>query len=675
MKISLHWLRDYIDVSGYTAEQIGATLSDRGLPIESIEPFEDDTVIDVEITSNRGDCLSHIGIARELSAAWGRALTLPQADVAGSDVQAGQFIDVKIEDPASCGRYTARIIQNVKVGPSPAWIRKRLEAIGLRSVNNVVDATNYAMMEHGQPPHAFDYDKIGGKTILVRKAKPGERIVSIDGTKCDLNETMLAIADANKPVAIAGVMGGLETEVSDATVNILLEEAHFDPVCIRRTSRKLALPSDASYRFERQVDADNIEWASRRCAQLIIQLAGGAMAQGIVDVFPGKAQTLTVGMRLSRMNALLGIDIPKDNVMAMFKALGFNPELKTDDLVGCTIPSWRHDIYREVDLIEEAARCWGYDKIPTERKIHIEAAPKDKRQATATTLRHVLIGGGFFETVTVSFIEPEFASVFGDVAVEQHLAVQDVNQKSSRLLRSNLLGSLVGVMRSNYNAGNIPCRLFELADTYIPNPNDPPKLPLEHTKLALVTDGDFRSLRGAVEGLIESVNSTAKLDFKPAIFKWAQAGAEITMDGLSIGCAGVVKTDIAKKFDLDRAAQICLAELDFDAVLEKLGGVVAVKPIPKFPAIGRDLSLILAEQVQWSDIINAIDPVKPAKLEKVVFVSLYRGKPIPAGQKSVTVSMVFRDDDGTLRHEQVDDFEKAIIDALSQKLGAQIRTA
>ncbi len=674
MKISMKWLRDYIDISGYTAEQIGSTLSDRGLPIESITPFEDDTVIDVEITSNRGDCLCHIGIARELSAAWGRPLTLPQVEYAESDREASQLVDVKIAEPALCGRYTARVIEGVKIGPSPEWVRKRLEAVGLRSVNNVVDATNYAMMEHGQPPHAFDYDKIGGRKIIVRKAVAGERIVSIDGSKCDLADSMLVIADEKHPVAIAGVMGGLETEVSHATVNILLEEAQFDPVCIRRTSRRLALPSEASYRFERLVDTDHIEWASRRCAQLIVQWAGGKVARGIVDAYPGKVETPTVGMRFSRMNALLGITIPTDKVVAIFKGLGFNPEMKTDDLVVCEIPTWRHDIYREVDLIEEAARCWGYDKIPTERKIHIEAAPKDKRQALASRLRTVLTGCGFYESVTVSFVEPDLAAVFSDIAIDQHLAVQDVNQKSSRILRSTLMASLAGVMRSNYNAGNTACSLFELADTYRPNLAHPDKLPIQRTQIGLVTDGDFRQLRGVIEGIIEAVNATAKVECKPAEYKWAQAGAEILMDGKPVGLAGVLKADLAKRFDLDRAGQICAAELDFDTLLESIGGIVAVKPIPKFPAICRDLSLIVAEPVKWSDILATIQTCWPAQLEKVDFVTLYRGKPIPAGQKSVTVSLVFRDDDGTLRHEQVDAFEKTILDALNQKLNVQIRT-
>jgi phenylalanyl-tRNA synthetase beta chain len=673
MKISLNWLRDYVDTSGYTPRQIGEVLSDRGLPIESIEQCGDDTVIDVEVTSNRGDCLGHLGMARELASAWGRPLIMPAVELPESDRDAGQFVDVKIDEPTLCGRYTARVIEGVKVGPSPEWVVRRLEAVGLRSVNNVVDATNYAMMEHGQPPHAFDYDKIGGRKIIVRKARGGEQIVSIDGTKCDLTDSMLVIADAGHPVAVAGVMGGLETEVADSTTTILLEEAHFDPVCIRRTSRRLALPSEASYRFERIVDIEQIDWASRRCAQLIIQFSGGRAARGVVDAWPVKAETITAGMRFSRLKVLLGIDIPKEKVMEIFTSLGFKPGLKNEDLAVCTVPGWRHDIYREADLIEEAVRCWGYGKIPAGRKISIEVAPKDKRQAQAEGVRAVLNGCGFFETVSVSFAEPEMSSVFGSVASERHLAVQDVNQKSTRVLRSNLIGSLVGVLRSNYRAGNMPCCVYELADTYLPSQADQ-KLPVERTCVGLACDGDFRLWRAAAERVIEKFNSTATVEFKPVSVSWAQAGADILMDGIRVGYAGQLMPDIAKRFDLDRAGQICVGQLDFDLLLEQTGQTVTVKPIPKFPAVHRDLSLILEEKIQWSQITEAIHAARPQELEKIEFVALYRGKPIPAGQKSLTVSLCFRDDDGTLRHEQVDEFEKTIFASLQGKLGAQIRT-
>jgi phenylalanyl-tRNA synthetase beta chain len=534
-------------------------------------------------------------------------------------------------------------------------------------------STNYAMMEHGQPPHAFDYDKIGGKKIIVRKACGGEQIVSIDGTKCQLSDTMLVIADAGHPVAVAGVMGGLETEVTDGTTTILLEEAHFDPVCIRRTSRRLALPSEASYRFERIVDIEQIDWASLRCAQLIIQFSGGRAAKGVVDAWPTKVEKITAGMRFSRLRALLGIDIPKEKVMEIFKALGFAPTLKNDDLAVCAMPSWRHDIYREADLIEEAARCWGYGKIPVGRKISIEVASKDKRQALAEGVRAVLNGCGFFETVSVSFVEPEMSSVFGSVASDKHLAVQDVNQKSTRVLRSNLIGSLVSVLRSNYRAGNTPCCVYELADTYLPSPTDQ-KLPVERMGLGLACDGDFRQWRAAAECVIEKVNPSAVVEFKPASISWAQAGADIFMNGNRAGFAGQLMPDIAGRFDLDRAQQICVGQLDFDLFFEQVGKTVTVKPIPKFPAVARDLSLILDEKVQWSQITETINAARPEELEKIEFIALYRGKPIPAGQKSLTVSMCFRDDDGTLRHEQVDEFEKTIFALLKDKLGAQIRT-
>jgi phenylalanyl-tRNA synthetase beta chain len=674
MKISLNWLRDYVDTTGYTPEQIGEILSDRGLPIESIQPSGEDTVIDVEITSNRGDCLGHVGIARELACAWGRALTIPTVEnVPQLDKDASQLVDVQIQEPALCGRYTARVIEGVKIGPSPEWIVRRLEAVGLRSVNNVVDATNYAMMEHGQPPHAFDYDTIRDRKIIVRKAQRGEEIISIDGTKCQLSDTMLVIADANHPVAVAGVMGGLETEVTGKTANILLEEAHFDPVCIRQTSRRLALPSEASYRFERQVDIEQIDWASRRCTQLIIQLAGGRAAKGVMDAWPAKMEKISAGMRFSKLNALLGIEIPEEKVINIFTLLGFKPELKNKDLVVCMVPSWRHDIYREADLIEEVIRCWGYDKVPVQRKISIEVAPKDKRQSLAESVHAALNGCGFFETVSVSFVEPEMASMFGSVGLDEHLAVQDVNQKSTRILRSNLIGSLVGVLRSNYRAGNTPCCVYELADTYLP-PQANQKLPVERTAVGLACDGDFRLWRAAAQCVIEKINPAAVVEFKPASIPWAQAGANIFMNGIRIGFAGQLKADIAKRFDLDRAGQICVGQLDFDLLFERMGQTVTVKPIPKFPAIARDLSLILEEKVQWSQITETINAARPDELEKIEFVALYRGKPIPAGQKSLTVSMCFRDDDGTLRHEQVDEFEKTIFESLRNKLGAQIRT-
>ncbi len=674
MKISLDWLRDYVEMD-LSANEIGDILSNLGFPIEGTEQVGDDTMLDVEVTSNRGDCLGHIGVARELAAATGSKLKIPAIELAesGNDVQS--MVQVKINEPALCNRYTARVIEGVKVGPSPEWMQKRLETIGVRSVNNIVDVTNYVMMETGQPLHAFEYDEIGGQTIIVRKAVKDEQLVSIDETKCDLNEAMLVIADEIIPIAMAGVMGGLDSEVSERTTTVLLEAAHFDPVTIRGAARKLVLQSEASFRFERYVDTENIDWASARCAQLIAEVSGGTVAKGIVDVWPEKRQRETITMRPSRMNALLGIEISLDKVLSIFTALGFTPEVKNDDLIACTPPSWRHDLYREADLIEEAARCYGYDNIPVEPKIHIEVAPPNLREKTAGKVRSFLNGAGFYESINVSFVDAKTAERFCEQTPEQHLSVADVSQKNLNLLRQNLIGSLISVMQSNYNVGNRPCRLFELANTFISDVNHKPgQLPNEHTRIGLVMDDDFRVMRGVIEELVQSIALDSTLEFKPASFKWTQTGAEILLDSEVIGVAGLLNDKTAAQFDLDKQV-VTAAELDFDLLLEKSGAIPAAKPIPRFPAIVRDLSLIVDEPVAWAQIASVVQDKAPAELEQIDFGGLYRGKPIPNGKKSITVSLRFRDEQGTLRHETVDGFEGAILGGLTETLGAELRTA
>ena len=668
MKISLEWLREYIELD-LEARQIAQKLSDLGFPVESVETVGEDTVLDVEVTSNRGDCLSHIGIARELAAAYGLPLKRPRVQVEESDRPAEEHIRVRIDAPDLCGRYTARVITGVKVGPSPAWMVRRLEAVGLRSVNNVVDATNYAMMEHGQPPHAFDYDKIGDRQIIVRRAREGETIVSIDGSHCNLKSSMLVIADAQIPVAVAGVMGGLDTEVTDATTTILLEEASFDPVCTRTTARTLGLNSEASFRFERQVDMPGIEWNSLRCAQLIIQVAGGRLARGIVDAYPGKTGPTEVRMRLSRLNHLLGIEIPQEKVMAAFAGLGFEPRLEGGVIV-CKTPSWRHDITREVDLIEEAGRMFGYDKIPVEPKIYIKVAPVDRCEQTAERIRTFLNGAGFFETINVTFTDNRTAEWFDEGPLEDHLAVGDVSRKNANLLRRQLLGSLLLVMQSNSNAGNAVRGLYELADTFLPTGAG--MLPDERRKLGLMINDDFQSLRGVIEGLVDVLAKDVPVVFRPASLKWAQAGATIWIGEHEIGVAGVLKPEIAMQADLEKQT-IAAAELDFQTLADLAGNVPVFRPLPRFPAITRDLSLVLDEPITWARVEETIRSRAPQILEQIGFTALYRGKPIPAGKKSLTVSLRFRDEEGTLRHEQVDAFEVGIMEGLKEKLGAELR--
>jgi phenylalanyl-tRNA synthetase beta chain len=671
MKVSLNWLSDYVEID-LPAEEVAEILSDLGFPCEGIERLDGDTVIDAEVTSNRGDCLSHIGIARELAAATDKELKLPSVELDESDRDVTEFAGVEILEPDLCGRYTARVIDGVKVGPSPDWVVKRLEAVGLRGVNNVVDATNYAMMETGQPPHAFDCAKISEGKIIVRKAIAGERIVSIDGTQCDLNPNMLVIADPKGPVAVAGVMGGLDTEVGDNTTTILLEDAYFDPVCVRATSRGLALPSEAAFRFERIVDIEMIDWASMRTAQLITRWSGGKVARGVVDVYPKKpASKKEVTLRLERLSRLLGIEVRPEKVLKILTALKFEPQLKGGAVV-CSVPSWRSDVYREADLIEEVGRVHGYREVPTRRKIEIEVMPVGVREKLAQSVGTYLNGCGYYETINVTFVDDSVARLFAEPGVTGHLAVRDVSRKSTNLLRRTLLGSLLGVVKTNANAGNLPCRIFEIADTFVAT-GQAGGLPEERSKLGLACDGGLRELTGVIEGLIRSIDRDAEISFEPIDLVWAATGAKIGANGNVIGTAGVVSKAVREMFDFKEITP-CAAEMDFESLLALSGGPAELRPIPRFPAIQRDLSIIVQENTRWAAISEAVGSKAPAELEDIWFVDIYRGKGIPSGKKSVTLSLRFRDEDGTLTHDTVDRFQAEIVKSLSDSVGAELRT-
>lgn len=670
MKILLSWLKDYVETD-LSAEEIAEILSNLGFPNEGIEHIGGDAVIDLEVTSNRGDCLGHIGVARELAAATGKDLKMPQIKLDESAKDVKELISVEIQEPDLCGRYTARVIEGVKVGPTPDWMKKRIEAIGMRSVNNVVDATNYAMMETGQPPHAFDYNKITDRKIIVRKARAGEKITSIDGTKCELSPNMLVITDPKGPVAVAGVMGGLETEVADNTTNIVFEDAHFNPVSVRTTSRALSLPSEAAFRMERIVDIDKIDWASQRTAQLIVKVAGGKIAKGVVDIYPQKRNVKKVNMRLSRMTALLGIEIPIETVINILTKLSFDPKLN-GDVINCTVPSWRSDVYREADLIEEISRVYGFGKVPVKSKIEIQVVSVDKRQKMLEIIGRYLNGCGFYESINVSFIDNNTAKIFAP-AGQEYLSVKEELRKDSNILRQNLSASLLGVMKINFNAKNRPCRVFEIANTFVPQENQKRQLPIEKTIVGLACDSDIRDIRGVVEGLIANINKEAQIVFKPVKIEWAQAAAEILVNGQKLGVAGSVSEKVKEHFDL-KESDICAAELDFNMLMQMPTGNVQITSIARFPAIERDLSLVVDEQTAWANIVGAVETVNCVELEQTRFVGIYRGKGIPEGKKSLTLTLRFRDEDGTLKHEIVDGFEKNILESIKSATGAELRT-
>ncbi|HAL44892.1 MAG: phenylalanine--tRNA ligase subunit beta [Planctomycetes bacterium GWF2_42_9] len=669
MKTSLNWLKEYVSITE-SPQELAALLSGIGFNIESVEIPADDAVIDVEVTSNRGDCLSHIGVAREIAAATGRELNLPKVKFEPVKKDINSMVSVEIADAKLCGRYTARIIEGVKVGSSPEWMVKRLEAVGLRSVNNVVDATNYAMMETGQPPHAFDYNKIRDGKIIVRLAKKDEKIVSIDGTNCALQPDMLAITDPTGPIAVAGVMGGLETEVGISTTTILLEEASFNPVVTRKTSRALNLPSEAAYRFGRGVDIEQIDWASQRTAQLIVQVAGGKIVEGVVDVYPAKAEiNRMVAMRPARVKKVLGIEIPQQTIFEILRGLCFSPQKPENDKILCTIPTWRNDITREIDLIEEVGRIYGYDKLTLTQKINIEVAPVDRRQQLVARTGGFLNSCGFYESITPGFNTEAIAKLITPNAIDTHLAVRDENSKTANMLRSTLIGSLLEVFSRNVHAGTKNIKLYELASVFAKTAEGKHT---ENSSLAAVCDADFRIIRGAVEGMIRNLSPSANITFEPTEIFWANTGAKIIVNGNQFGVAGVIKDQILSTLDI-KIANVCAAEINFDMVLGLQAEQIKAKPLPKFPSIVRDLSLIVDEPVQWSKIQEVVSTKAPAELETLNFVGIYRGKPIPAGKKSVTLSLCFRDEDGTLKHEIVDGWQKDIVAAITSALGAELR--
>jgi phenylalanyl-tRNA synthetase beta chain len=668
MLISLNWLTDYVDVS-LNLDELSRLFMDIGLNVEGVDEAGDDVVFDLEVTSNRPDCLGHIGVARELAAATGKPLKMPPlgtAEAAGEPAE--ELTSVTVDAPDLCPRYLARVIRNVKVGPSPDWLVTRLEALGLRSVNNIVDVTNYVLMEYSQPLHAFDYDKLGEHRIVVRRGVTGEVMKSIDETKCKLDESMLVIADANKPVAIAGVMGGLETEVSESTTAVLLEVAQFDPLNIRQTSRKLGLMSDSNYRFERGIDPMAMDDVAQRACDLIVQVAGGQLAPGSADVCSAPASPWKVTLRPARTDALLGMATPVEKQVEILAALGLEP-VSVDGVIECTIPTFRADLTREVDLIEEIARHVGFDNIPVNHKITHSVVAENLSRRARRTVAQAMTAAGFDEAITFTFVDEDEAALFvpGEV-----LTVDATVRRSNNALRKSVLNSLLRAAKANQDVGETDINLHELAAVFVPHGTR--ALPEEHTELAMLTTESLRHLRGAVELLAKRLCPLSTLSVTPseaAGFEPGQA-ATILLDDEPIGTLGVVASAVQHRYDLERS--VAAARIDFNAMLAKADQLRTYQPLPRFPAITRDLSLIVDEAVTWQQLETLIASIDQPLRQNVDYVTTYRGKPIEKGKKSMTLQLVFRSEEGTLRNEQIDPLIDDIVAKAAKTLQAALRT-
>jgi phenylalanyl-tRNA synthetase beta chain len=669
MKVTLEWLSEFLPGEPLDAQRCAEALTAGGLPVENIETVGADTVLDVEVTSNRSDCLSVLGIAAELSALLDRPLRVvePKPLETGPDVAAAT--SVRIDQLDLCPLYIARVIRDVKVGPSPAWMSRRLEAIGCRAISNIVDVTNYVLFELGQPLHAFDYDRLTEHRIVVRSAMEGETITSIDGHKRRLEPRMLVIADASKPVALAGVMGGVETEVSAQTVNVLLESARFDPLNIRTTARTLSMRSDSSYRFERGIDPTLAELASRRAAELFLQTAGGTLLRGRAFAGNDVVKPVELSLRLSHAKRLLGFELPANEVVRAFERLRLQPKLEAD-VVHVRVPSSRLDLRIETDLVEEAARVLGYDLIPMRETIELRVGPSDPRRAAVQTLRTTLAACGYNEAVTFSFASD---NIVADFLPAEALKLQEADpgtRKSDGKLRPSILPGLLESLRHNESVGVDAARLFETGSVFW---IDHDGLMVERKHVGLVGGDDYRATRGAVEALLNRLDAARAVRVEPAERAgFARGGCgQVRWGNAVVGWIGQVAPKVSDRLGLRKPPMA--AELLLDPLLDGMQHVPQLVPPPKFPAVRRDLSLVVAQTLRYDAIDSLIRSLALPDLESVEYVTTYRGKPLPPGTQSVTVTLVFRSQSSTLTSDAVDAAMARVVDQARLSLDATVR--
>lgn len=679
MLISYKWLKDYVDVT-LPPEKLAELFTLSGLSVAGVKKHGDDHVIEIEVTSNRPDWLSYTGVARELAAVAGSNLKAQSADISGTRVSDFR-IPIKIDEPKLCHRYTGRVIKNVKVAPSPSWLKEKVEAMGLRPVNNIVDITNFCLFETGEPMHAFDLDKLKGPEIFVRRAKKGEKITGIDGQEKTLEESMLVISDKERPVAIAGVMGGANTEVTDLTKNILLEAASFDPISIRRTARKLATATESSYRFERKIDIDNIIYSSDRAVKLILELAGGELGE-LVDLGEKASVKRNITLRYSKLNNTLGLDIPKPQTDKILNALGLKTVSSTNEKIEVEIPHLRGDLESEIDLIEEVARIFGYDKIPvTIPGIVEQPVRRPAEDIIENKSRAVLTGMGFSEILTYSLFGKKFIQAEG-LAADKIVEVVNPLSSEQEVMRPSLLPGMLNSILWNINRKSKDLKLFEIGSIYIKEGDDKfaEKCCLSMGMTGQVSTGvlggsrtcDFFDLKGAIEVLFEEVGITA-FDLKDASdprFS-AHARASIEINGESVAILGEVSQKVLSNFDIKD--KVFAAVIDLEKVFKSANLDKHFKELPKYPAVSRDISILAGKEIANAAIITTIKDAAGAILKDVKLIDRYTGKQVPDGKASLTYRLEYQDLKKTLEDKDVTLAHSKVVQALENKLGAKQR--
>jgi phenylalanyl-tRNA synthetase beta chain len=703
MKVVYNWLKDFVDVPA-TVQELAARLALHGTNVASVEPQPLGGVIDAEVTSNRPDCLGVYGIAREVSAIYKLDFHRVAPKVTeSSSARTSDAVSVKIEAPDLCGRFTARVIRNVKIAPSPVWLRERLAAAGVASINNVVDATNYVMMELGHALHAFDYDLVRNHAITVRHAKPQEKIKTLDGIERKLDSAICVISDGDgsRAVGIGGIMGGGETEISFSTKNVLIECAWFEPVPIRRATRLLKLHTEASTRFSRGADPELAEPASRRCAELILQLAGGELLSGVVDAYPGKRARKKITLTRAEILRVMGADVPDREVESILGALGFAP-MRVDQNRGqlgsilaaweCTQPSWRADVEREIDLIEEVARIYGLDKFPARLPAARQGAARLPQYEAESRLRERLIGLGYREIVTIPHVAEDRDILFRPDGVIPARLANPLSEEAS-ILRSNGSVSMVAAIEWNLNHSQRNVRLFEIGRHYRFAPQneagEKSLAPLETVFLTLGATGEARP-----QGLNDSTRAFSFADLKGDLeaigalgggFKWKDGGSDslhaakrgrIFLGQSELGSVGQLAKRIADKLKFRQ--DVFLAEIilgPFYCMYYGVKDARRYRPLPRFPAVERDFSLLLAEGTTFAQVANAIRALNIAEIESIEAADLFRGKNVPAGKYSLMIRVTYQSHEATLTDAQISDYSSRVISALESSVGAQLRSS
>jgi phenylalanyl-tRNA synthetase beta chain len=647
----------------------------------------DDRIIEIELTPNRGDCQAVINIAREVKALTGAELQLPEPAVVEEDGLTEDYIKVNIEAQDLCRRFACRVVRNIKLGPSPSWMQQRLLSAGMRPINNIVDVTNYVMLEFGQPLHAYDFDKIQGSQIIVRRGRSGEKMVSLDGTTRELDPEMLVIADEQEAVGLAGVMGGLASEVTEKTHTILLESAWFEPLSVRRTAARLGLHSEASRRFEKGINADGIIPALNRATQLIQQLGAGQVTAGIVDVNVRPEVARTIRLRTARTNKVLGTKLVREEIQEIIKRLDFPCELCSGDAILVTIPAYRVDILEEVDLIEEVARLYGYDRIPTTYPKGVLIQDSDNEPSIRDQVIDAASSFGLDEVLTYSFTGE---SAFDKLRIPQEsplrhvLKIKNPLRLEQGVMRTTLLPGLMDAINYNYKRKLVDLGLFEVGSVFIPQQTE--QAPEERLHLGIAACGqintgwqgtagehDYYYVKGIVEGILDVLEMEDIIFERYTDFPVLHPGraARILCREEELGYLGEVHPEVMVNYDLPLRVVVC--EVDLEKVLLFSSKQLLFKPIPRYPGINRDLALVVPASVPAAQVQKLIYKAGGDLLKECRLFDVYYGDQVPEGYRSLAYSLLYQSPEHTLTDEEVAGVHNAILDALTEEIGAHLR--